>query len=125
MNILKIRFYLFIFGCILSRLFITLLSSFAYGKILRAIGFLALIPVLGWLYIIFIGKRDTGLEVFGDKIWWNNLRPIHLGLWSLFAYLAINGNRRSWIVLLVDTLFGLFAFLLHHYSAGNLPKMIY
>jgi hypothetical protein len=125
MNTLKIRFYLFIFGCILSRLFMTLLSSFAYGKILRAIGFLALLPVLGWLYIIFIGKRDTGLEVFGGEIWWKNLRPIHVGLWSLFAYLSINGNRNSWIVLLVDTLFGLFAFLWHHYFAGNLGKMIY
>ena len=27
--------------------------------------------------------RKTGLEVFGDKIWWNNLRPIHGILYGL------------------------------------------
>lgn len=67
-NTLKLRFYLFIFGCIGSRLMITALSAFAYGWVLTVMGLLALIPMYGWFYIIFFGKRDTGLEVFGGKI---------------------------------------------------------
>ncbi len=123
-NVLKLRFYLFMFGCIGSRLAFTALSAFSHGWFLKLLGFLALIPVYGWFYIIFFGKRDTGLEVFGGKIWWQNLRPIHMLLWGLFAYLAIHGNPKSWIVLLVDTLFGASAFLIKHWSTGDLMKML-
>lgn len=121
---LKFRFLLFIFGCIGSRLTLTTISAFSSGWFLRVLGLLALGPVIGWFYIIFIGKRDTGLEVFGEKIWWKNLRPIHMLLWAFFAYLAISGNRNAWIVLLIDTLFGLGAFLYHHYQEGNIVKLI-
>lgn len=120
---IQIRFLLFLFGCIGSRAAFTLLSAYASESLLQILGLLALIPVIGWIYIIFIGKRDTGAEVFGEKIWWQNLRPIHLLFWSLFSYLAITGYRNAWIVLLIDTLFGLSAFLAHHYSVGNLTKI--
>ena len=118
-NPIKIRFFLFLFGCIGSRLAFTVISAFAYGWVLTLIGLIALIPVFGWLYIIFIGKRDTGIEVLGNKIWWKNLRPLHTLLWGFFAYLAITGNRKAWLILLIDTLFGLSAFLIHHYMEGN------
>jgi hypothetical protein len=121
---LKFRFLLFIFGCIGSRLAFTIVSAFASGWFLRVLGLIALGPVIGWFYIIFIGKRDTGLEVLGEKIWWKNLRPIHMLLWAFFAYLAIMSNHNAWIVLLIDTLFGLGAFLVHHYQEGNLNKLI-
>jgi hypothetical protein len=123
-NTLKMRFYLFLFGCIGSRLGFTLLSYLVSGKLLTLLGILALVPVIGWFYIIFIGERDTGLEVFGDKIWWKSLRPIHMLLWLFFAYLAILQNPYAWIILLVDTIFGLTSFLLHHWSQGNLKIML-
>jgi hypothetical protein len=123
LNPIKIRFFLFLFGCIGSRLAVTLISYFASGWFLSLIGILALIPVIGWFYIIFIGKRDTGLEVLGDKIWWKNLRPIHMLLWGFFAYLAINRNPMAYLVLLIDTLFGLSAFLIYHWSEGNFKKL--
>lgn len=124
LNTIKIRFFLFLFGCIGSRLAFTAVSAYAWGMWLQILGIIALIPVLGWLYIIFIGKRDTGAEVFGGKIWWNNLRPIHMTLWGLFAYQAINRNPKAWIILLIDTLFGLTAFLHHHWSEGNFAKLV-
>jgi hypothetical protein len=80
--------------------------------------------VLGWSYIIFIGSRDTGAEVFGEKIWWKNLRIIHMALYSTFAYLAINKNKDAWLVLLTDTLFGLASFITHHYNEGNFSKLL-
>jgi len=122
-NPIKIRFFLFLVGCIGSRLAFTAVSAFASGWLLTLLGLVALIPVFGWFYIIFIGKRDTGLEVLGDKIWWKNLRPIHMLLWGFFSYLAITGNRKAWLVLLVDTLFGLSAFLGHHWLEGNFKKL--
>ena len=121
---LKSRFLLFLFGCIGSRLAFTIISAYSTGTFLKLLGLLALGPVIGWLYIIFIGKRDTGLEVFGDKIWWKDLRPIHTLIWATFSYMAITGNRKAWIVLLADTLFGLSAFLVYHWQQGNFKKLV-
>jgi len=53
-------------------------------------------------------------------MWWKNLRPIHMMLWALFAYLAISKNHMAYAVLLVDTVFGLLAFFIHHWMQGNL-----
>lgn len=122
-NPVKFRFFLFLFGCIGSRLTFTIISAFSYGWFLKLLGFIALLPVIGWFYIIFIGKRDTGPEAIGGKIWWKNLRPIHMFLWGFFAYLAISGNKKAWFVLLFDTLFGLSAFLLHHWKEGTFNKL--
>lgn len=123
MNTFQIRFFVFLFFCIGSRLAFTIMSAIASGWFLRVLGTIAIFPVLGWFYIIFVGKRDTGLEVFGEQIWWKNFRPLHMFLWAFFAYLAITGNRRAWIVLLIDTFIGLSAFLLHHQSEGNFKKL--
>lgn len=119
MNTIQLRFMLFLFGCIGSRLTFTTISAYSEGWVLTLLGFIALIPVFGWFYIIFIGQRDTGIEVLGEKIWWKDLRPVHMLLWLFFAYLAITGNHKAWIVLLFDTLFGLTMFLIHHWHEGN------
>jgi hypothetical protein len=123
-NKLRYRFFLFIFGCIGSRLAFTALSAYASNTFLKILGIIALIPVFGWLYIMFIGKRDTGLEVFGEKIWWKDLRPLHTILWAIFSYMAINGNRRAWMVLFIDTMIGLSAFLIHHCRQGDFRLLL-
>jgi hypothetical protein len=104
------RNLLFLIGCIGSR---SLLVYLAKSKVewLHLMGLLALIPAIGFLAIYFLGLRKTGAEVFGETIWWNNLRPVHGVLWATFAYLAINKNNQAWKVLAVDTLIGLGAFL--------------
>jgi|LauGreDrversion4_2_1035121.scaffolds.fasta_scaffold116962_2 hypothetical protein len=121
---LRFRFWMFLLGCIGSRSLFTWLASRASGLSLRIMGAMALVPVIGWLWLVFVGRRDTGLEVLGGRIWWAGLRPVHLLLWAFFAYLAFLGVRWAWIVLAVDTAFGLGAFLAHHYAEGNLRIML-
>jgi hypothetical protein len=86
-------------------------------------GYIAILPALGFFYIFFTGSRKTGDEVFGDKIWWNNLRPVHGLLYALFAYNAIRGNPTSWVYLLVDVLIGLISFLTFHYYNGSFAQL--
>ena len=81
-------------------------------------------PAIGFTIIFFTNSRKIGDEVLGDKIWWNNLRPIHAILYFLFAYNAINGNPNSWIYLLFDVVIGLVSFLGFHYLEGNFNQIL-
>jgi hypothetical protein len=115
MNTLHKRFLLFLIGCIGTRALFVYLAKNAGKQNLKYMGYLALLPAIGFIYIYVTGSRKTGAEVFGDKIWWNNLRPIHGLLYFLFAYNAINGNQNAWIYLLIDVIIGLISFLGHHF----------
>jgi hypothetical protein len=61
--------------------------------------------------------------VFGEKIWWNDLRPFHALFYTLFASMAIMRNPLAWIWLLVDVLVGLVSFLVFHYKNGDFSKL--
>lgn len=111
------RILLFLLGCIPMRLLITYISKYVgdnYNDYLPYLGYIAIIPAFVWIYMFIFDKRKTGAEVFGDKIWWNNLRPIHAILYLLFAYNAINKNTNSYIYLLIDVVFGLISFIIFH-----------
>ena len=115
MKTIEKRFLLFLFGCIGSRLLLVYIAKNIDIKLLKYMGYLLLLPSIGFFYIYLTGTRKTGAEVFGDKIWWNDLRPIHGLLYLLFSYNAINGNKNAWIYLFVDVLFGLASFLTYHF----------
>lgn len=74
-------------------------------------GYAALIPAIGFLTIYLFGLRETGMEVGGEKIWWNHLRPVHSFLYFAFAISAIRGDRRAWVFLFVDVVIGLLSFI--------------
>jgi len=122
MNNLHKRYLLFLIGCMGTRLAFALLAKNIPLNYLPYVGALATIPVIGWLYIIFVGKRDNGAEVFGEKIWWKDLRIIHTFLYASFAYLAFMKDHRAWLVLLADILFGFSAFIIHHFVIGEHVK---
>ena len=124
MNDLQKRFLMFLIGCIGVRSLFVIIAKYVNTQYLKYLGYLALLPAIGFIYIYLTGSRKTGPETFGEKIWWNNLRPIHSMLYFLFAYNAINGNKQAWIYLLVDVLFGLISFLIHHYVNGDFFKLI-
>jgi hypothetical protein len=108
------RFLLFLIGCIGIRFYFVYLAKNSDSILLKNMGYLALLPAIGFTYIYLTGSRETGAEVFGDKIWWNDLRPIHTLLYFLFSYNAINGNKNAWVYLLIDVLVGLNSFLIFH-----------
>ena len=124
MNNLQKRFLLFLIGCIGSRILLVLITKYSPIQYLPLLGYIALVPAIGFIYIYLTGSRKTGAEVFNDKIWWNNLRPIHGLLYGLFAYNAMNGNVNSWIYLLVDVIIGLISFTSYHYYEGNFSKIL-
>jgi len=116
LSIKKKRIILFIFGCITTRLLIVYITKTIDKDYLPYLGYIALIPAIVWVYLFVFDKRKTGPEVFNQKIWWNNIRPIHAIFYFLFAYNAINKNKNSYIYLLMDVIFGLIMFLLQHFT---------
>jgi hypothetical protein len=123
MNTIQKRFLLFLIGCIGTRSLLVLFAKNASTTVLKYMGYLALLPAIGFMYIFLTGSRKTGGEVFGDKIWWNDLRPIHSALYTLFAVNAIRGNPVAWVYLLIDVLVGLSSFLWFHYWNGDFKKI--
>lgn len=115
MNTFHKRILLFLVGCIGTRFLFVYIAKESSIRTLKYLGYLGLLPAIGFMYIYLTGARQTGAEVFGDKIWWNNLRPIHALLYALFSYNAIVGNANAWMYLLVDVLFGLASFIVHHF----------
>ena len=123
MNTIKKRFILFIIGCIGTRTLFVYLAKNANRTYLQYMGYLSILPAIGFFYLFLTGSRKTGAEVFGDKIWWNNLRPVHGLMYLLFAYNAINGNKFAWIYLLVDVIIGLVSFLIFHYYNNDFKDL--
>jgi|TARA_B110000467_G_C18233837_1_gene430341 hypothetical protein len=114
MNNLHKRYLLFLLGCIPMRITLVYLAKTLSSKYLKIMGYIALLPAIGFLYIYITNGRKTGGEVFGGKIWWNNLRPVHSLLYFIFSFMAINEEPNSYIPLLIDVTIGFLAFLNQH-----------
>lgn len=123
--------------CIPSRLAIAYVASRCVSvSCLLAFSGVAIVQAVSWLLIYTrVFPRDTGPETFGKQIWWNNLRPVHAVLHSLFAITSLysvlydnndNGDGNSntninkrvnygslWLVL--DACIGSIAHLLQHF----------
>lgn len=119
MNDLQKRFALFLFVCMGIRLTLAFLAKKANKSLLFVMGLLALLPATVFFYLFFSGKRKTGPETFGAKIWWNNLRPLHGILYLLFAIYAIRGDKKAWMFLLLDMIIGLISFTVFHAFIRN------
>jgi hypothetical protein len=103
----------FLIGCIGARLLLVILAKTLSLQGLKWMGFIALLPALGFLYLFLSGARK-GNGAFGEKIWWGSLRPIHSFLYFMFAFFAISGKREAWIFLLVDLCVGVSGFFYVH-----------
>ena len=108
------RIFLFLFGCIGVRSLFVYIAKKIDRKHLPKLGLLALIPVLGWLNIYFFNPRNTGPEVFGERIWWNQLRIVHALTYICFAIFAFQQKWFSYMPLLFDVVFGLLSWTIYH-----------
>ena len=123
MNNIQKRFVLFLVGCIGIRTLFVYVAKTINLKYLPYMGYLALIPAIGFLFIYLTKSRTTGGEVFGGKIWWNDLRPVHSLLYGLFAFNAISQIKSAWVYLLIDVIIGLLSFIIHHYNVNSISLM--
>jgi hypothetical protein len=98
-----------------TRLAFVYISKTISLQYLPVLGYLALLPAIGFIYLYLSGTRKTGPETFGDTIWWDHLRPIHALFYLLFAYNAINKVKTAWVYLMYDVILGLFSFLFFHF----------
>lgn len=100
---------LFWLGCIPVRL------AFAYiGTQAAALPYVAVAASLisvGFATIYIFNLRPNAPEGGGGPTWWNNLRPIHAGLYLTTALFAFKGSTTAGSVLLADTLLGVGAAL--------------
>ena len=110
------RALLFLIGCIGSRSLLAYVAATIMPAHLPYIAVLTMIPVFGWIYILWTGSRKTGLETDGEPIWWNQLRPVHALNYTLFSALAFTGNEKAYLFLVFDVVFGLFAWIHHHFG---------
>ena len=117
------RFLLFLGLCIPSRLALTATAKYLPLKYLPYMGLITLSIAIGFLYLYFTGKRTSGLETQGTPIWWMKFRIIHGLMYLLFSLLAFNYIRNAYMILLVDTIFGLVLFLLHHYQEDDFKRL--
>lgn len=110
------RILLFLIFCIGTRSLITYsvkVHDKQYKSVLRNI---LLIPAIGFAYIYANDLRKTGGEVFGDNIWWNDLRPFHSLMYFITAYMVQIEHSKAYFPIALDTLVGLRFFLRYHFG---------
>lgn len=107
---------LFLLGCIPTRILIAYIAfHFSDNKsISNILAILALMISIGFFYIYFTGSRKTGVETEGELIWWNNWRPVHGSIYLLFSILTFLNVKNAWVLLALDVLVGLAAFINHY-----------
>jgi len=115
MNDIDKRRFLFILGCIPSRLFIVYLAKTLNPEYLNYLALCLCIPMIGFLYIYLTNSRKTGIETFGARIWWNQLRIVHFLLYLLFMFFVLTNKKHAYLPLLFDVIIGFIAFVHHHY----------
>jgi hypothetical protein len=112
MNKILKRILAFFFICLVVRLLLVIIAYNTPKKYLPLLGYIAIIPAVGFLYNYLFSKRTKGF--MGGKIWWNELRPIHSLLYALFAYNAIQKNNGAFKFLLIDLIIGKIAAIVHY-----------
>lgn len=114
MNDIHKRLVLFLIGCMGARSGLTYIIKHHTIQYKLFLVVLLMIPAIGFSYIYLNDLRKTGGEVFGGKIWWNNLRPFHAIMYFTSAVMVYIQNKKAYYVVGLDTLVGLISFILFH-----------
>lgn len=105
---IKISLY---FGlCILIRLLLTYGVFLNYNNNLRLLfALFYLFSGIGLFYHFITKNRKLG--AFSQNIWWDFLRPIHGIIFILSSMLLYYKFKNTYILLLIDTLIGIYFFM--------------
>ena len=115
MNDIQKRFTLFLLGCMGARFGLVYLSKTIKNPTFITLLGIILVAIGTSFMVLYLNDcRKTGAEVFGQKIWWSKQRIIFGLIYLLFAIYAIKGEKFAWKILILDPIFGLIIFLLHH-----------
>lgn len=103
--------FIFLIGCIGTRLLLTIYSK--YNNYSKLFNFITFIIGLSFIFLYIFDLRKTGFEATNNIIWWNEIRPIHGSLYLLFSiyYFKNNSRNKAWLFLLIDTCIGLFYYI--------------
>jgi hypothetical protein len=109
-EIIKLKYLI---GCLGIRTLFVIIAKYINKKYLPLMGIIAVFISISFMYQFIKKERTQG--AFNNKIWWDNIRPIHAFNYGLFAFMAISKSSNSWIVLLFDVFVGLTAHFYHYY----------
>jgi hypothetical protein len=114
---MKQNIILFLTLCMGSRYSLAYISK-NYLNLLPYLSLPALLIAIGFAIIYIFDLRKIGSETGGEKIYWNNFRPVHSLMYGIFAYLAFHKDPNAWKVIFLDTTIGLSVFLRQHIENG-------
>lgn len=106
---------LFLLGCLPVRL---LLALFAYKVDEKYLPFLSVfLFAIGFSFIyLYVTNSRLKAPEAGGETWWKNLRPVHGMLYIIAGLYSLKKNRASALILVIDAVFGLGAFINHSRS---------
>ena len=119
MNTLNKRFVYFLGLCIPARIILALIAKYLPLKYLQLMGLFTFIAGCWFIFAYIVKPYSYSKVITSTKVWWRDIRLIHGITYLLFSYLAINRNKKAWIVLLIDAIIGFLAFFTHHYIIGS------
>lgn len=100
----------FLFGCMPTRIVLTLLPLYINKEWLFYYGFVLGAIALSFLYLYFADMRLNAFEA-GGHTWWANYRILHGFLYLVAAIYAFQGLQIAWLPLFIDTLLGFSLFV--------------
>lgn len=115
---MNIKIYTGFLICILLRSIFVLLAYFLHPKYVYYMSFPAAFVSIGF-FVTYMKYKPGDLGVFQGNVWWNDLRLIHSIIYGIFAFLAFSYNKKSYIVLFIDVIIGILAFLQNYKILGN------
>jgi dipeptide/tripeptide permease len=95
----------------LSLVYLTYIMGNRYPDLVKPIGLMFAMLSIGFFIIEFFKLKQYG--AFGNKVWWN--RYVHSLFFAMFAYLTFQQNKKAYIVLLLDVIFGILHYI-HNYT---------
>ena len=106
----KQRIALFFVACVPARLLLVYIAKNINVKYLPIMGYIAILGGIGFAYQYM---RKAG-GAFGQKSWWNYMRPVHSVFYIAFGMLAVLKNKQAYW--LIDLLVGTLVFLKKYYT---------